>query len=170
MSVRTLVPAVAVTVAVLVTVAVTGATERGHAGRSGATTVVRVVDGDTVVVRLPAGEETLRLVGIDTPETVKPDAPVECFGPEASARTKALLPTGTAVRLERDLEARDRYGRVLAYVYRLPDDLFVNLSLAADGFARPLSIAPNVAYSDRFAGAAAEARRAGRGLWGACPG
>jgi micrococcal nuclease len=74
------------------------------------------------------------------------------------------------VRLERDLEARDRFGRVLAYVYRLPDDLFVNLSLASDGFARPLSIAPNVAYSDRFAGAAADARRARRGLWGACPG
>ena len=170
MSVRTLVPAVAVSAAVLVTVVASGAAEDGHAGRPGATVVVRVVDGDTVVVHLPEGEETLRLVGIDTPETVKPNAPVECFGPEASARTKALLPPGTPVRLERDLEARDRYGRLLAYVYRRPDDLFVNLSLAADGYARPLSIPPNVAYSDRFAGAVAEARRARRGLWGACPG
>jgi micrococcal nuclease len=170
MSVRTLVPAVAASVALLVTVVATGANGRGQAGRPQRPTVVRVVDGDTVVVRLRGGEETLRLVGIDTPETVKPDAPVECYGPEASARTKALLPPGTPVRLERDLEARDRYGRLLAYVFRQPDDLFVNLSLATDGFARTLSIAPNVAYSDRLAGATAEARRAGRGLWGACAG
>jgi micrococcal nuclease len=100
---------------------------------------------------------------------VKPHTPVQCFGPEASTRTKELLPKGTAVRLERDVEARDRYGRLLAYVYRLSDGLFVNLSLATDGYARPLTIAPNVAYADRFAAAANAAARAHRGLWAACP-
>src|SRR4051794_35148646 len=72
--------------------------------------VVRVIDGDTVVVRLSSGEEHVRLIGIAPPETHNPGTPVECFGPEASARMTALLPAGTAVRLERDEEARDRYG------------------------------------------------------------
>ena len=142
----------------------------GSAGSAaaGTATVVRVVDGDTVDVRLGRAEETARLLGIDTPETVKPGAPVDCFGPEASARTKELLPVGTEVRLARDAEARDRFGRLLVYVVRVRDDLFVNRSLLADGFARPLSIAPNEAHRAELAVAAAEAREAGRGLWGAC--
>lgn len=143
--------------------------DRGSAAPPGTATVVRVVDGDTVDVRLGRRAETTRLLGIDTPETVHPGAPVGCFGPEASARTKALLPAGTAVRLARDVEARDRYGRLLVYVTRVRDDLFVNHALVADGFARPLSIAPNDAHRSELARAAAEARAAGRGLWGACP-
>lgn len=135
----------------------------------GTATVVRVVDGDTIDVRLGRTAETARLLGIDTPETVKPGAPVDCFGPEASARTKELLPPGTEVRLARDAEARDRFGRLLVYVVRVRDDLFVNRSLLADGFARPLPIAPNEAHRAQLAAAAAEAREAGRGLWGACP-
>ena len=87
-----------------------------------------------------------------------------------SARTKELVPPGTEVRLVRDAEARDRYGRLLAYVHRRRDDLFVNLALARDGFAAPLSIPPNVAHRDDFVEAAAEAREAGRGLWGRCGG
>jgi micrococcal nuclease len=168
MSLRTTTSVAGVVVAVVLTVVATGATHDARAGRSQELMVVRVVDGDTIVVHLRTGDETVRLVGIDTPETVKPDTPVQCFGPEASARTKALLPRGTEVRLERDVEARDRYGRLLAYVYRRADGLFVNLSLAADGFARPLSIPPNVAYADRFGAAVAEARQTKRGLWGAC--
>lgn len=142
---------------------------RGGSAPPGTATVVRVVDGDTVDLRVGARAETARLLGIDTPETVDPDAPVGCFGPEASARTKELLPAGTAVRLARDVEARDRYGRLLVYLTRVRDDLFVNRSLLADGFARPLSIAPNEAHRAELARAAAEARAAGRGLWGACP-
>lgn len=142
---------------------------RARAGPPGTGTVVRVVDGDTVDLRLPSGQETARLLGIDTPETVKPGAPVDCFGPEASERTKELLPPGTEVRVTRDVEARDRYDRLLVYLVRVRDDLFVNLALMADGFARPLSIAPNVAHQSELSGAAAEARAAGRGLWGACP-
>jgi micrococcal nuclease len=159
-----------VTVVVATAVGLVGVTleRETAAGRPSAPTVVRVVDGDTIVVRLGGGEETVRLVGIDTPETVDPRRPVGCFGTEASRRTKALLPVGTRLRLERDVEARDRYGRVLAYVYRADDHTFVNLALAEEGFAEPLTIPPNVTHASRFAAAAAAARAAGRGLWGAC--
>jgi micrococcal nuclease len=139
------------------------------AGDPGTNRVVRVVDGDTIVVHLAGGDEKVRLIGIDTPETVDPRKPVQCFGREASNRTKELLPPGTAVRLERDVEARDRYGRLLAYVYRVRDGTFVNLALAEEGYAQPLTIPPNVAYTARFAAAASAARAAHRGLWGACP-
>ena len=138
------------------------------AGRPGEVTVVRVVDGDTIVARLPSGDEHVRLIGIDTPESVDPRRPVECFGVEASNRTKALLPPGTVVRLERDVESRDRFGRLLAYVHRVEDGTFVNLTLAREGYAQPLTIPPNVAHTADVVAAAAEARRAGLGLWGAC--
>jgi micrococcal nuclease len=134
----------------------------------GGATVARVVDGDTVVVRLGHRDERVRLIGIDTPESVKPGTPVQCFAVEAANRTKQLLPPGTAVRLERDAELRDRYGRLLAYVYRQPDDLFVNLALARDGFALPYTFPPNVAHADQFAAAAADARHGRRGLWDRC--
>lgn len=155
----------AITIAVLL---VSNARQEATAGRSDQVTVARVVDGDTVVVQLGGRDERVRLIGIDTPETVDPRKPVQCFGREASNRTKALLPKGTAVRLERDVEARDRYGRLLAYMYRVDDGMFVNLALAEEGFAQALTIPPNVAYADRFAAAVAEARRGSRGLWGAC--
>lgn len=142
--------------------------QTASAGRADTVRIVRVVDGDTVVAHLPGGDEKVRLIGIDTPETVDPRKPVQCFGKEASNRTKELLPPGTAIRLERDVEARDRYGRLLAYVYRVRDGTFVNLALAEEGFAQPLTIPPNVAYASRFAAASAAARTAGRGLWGAC--
>ncbi len=135
----------------------------------GEAVVKRVVDGDTIVVHVGGRDERVRLIGIDTPETVDPRKPVQCFGKEASEHTKGLLPPGTVVRLERDVEARDRYDRLLAYVYRQPDDLFVNLALARDGFANVLTIPPNVAYAEEFRAAAAEARDAGRGLWASCP-
>lgn len=138
------------------------------AGRPGHVRVVRVVDGDTIIARLPGGDESVRLIGIDTPESVDPRRPVECFGVEASNRTKQLLPKGTVIRLERDVESRDRFGRLLAYVHRVDDGTFVNLALVRDGFAQPLTIPPNVAYTADFVDAAAEARRDGRGLWGVC--
>jgi micrococcal nuclease len=154
----------------LVTALAVARGQSASAGKPDAVRIVRVVDGDTVVARLAGGDEKVRLIGIDTPETVDPRKPVQCFGKEASDRTKALLPPGTAIRLERDVEARDRYGRLLAYVYRVSDGTFVNLALAEEGYAQPLTIPPNVAYTARFSAAAAAARAAHRGLWGACPG
>ncbi len=130
-------------------------------------TVVRVVDGDTLVADVGGNEERVRFIGIDTPESVKPNSPVECFGEEASAHTKELLPVGTRVRLVLDVEERDRYGRLLAYVYGA-DGSFVNLALARDGYAGLLTYPPNVAHVDDFRSAVAEARAAGRGLWSAC--
>src|SRR4051794_20342509 len=134
----------------------------------GQATVTRVVDGDTVIVHIGSKNESVRLLGIDTPESVKPGTPVQCFALEASARTKALLPPGTPVHLEGDVDGRDRYGRLLAYVYRLRDDLFVNAALVEEGFAVPYTIPPNVAHADRFAADGATARRGGLGLWGRC--
>ncbi|MFZ9629805.1 MAG: thermonuclease family protein [Ilumatobacteraceae bacterium] len=132
--------------------------------------VVDVVDGDTIDIEIDGATERVRLIGIDTPETVKPNTPVQCYGPEASAFTTATLPPSTPVRLERDAEARDAYGRLLAYVYRATDGLFVNLAIVAGGYARPFPFEPNTAHADRFADAALAARRAHLGLWGACSG
>ena len=136
----------------------------------GKATVVRVVDGDTIVVHIGGHDENVRLIGIDTPETHKPDTPVECFGPQASDRMTALLPAGTIVRLVRDEEARDRYGRLLAYVYRDADDLFVELTMATEGYAGTLAIAPNLAHRAELDAAVTAAQQAKRGLWQACGG
>ncbi len=137
-------------------------------GDGGLAVVDHVVDGDTVVVELNGRRETLRLIGVDTPETVDPDTPPECFGPEASDHTKALLPAGTEVRLTRDVEARDRYDRLLVYLERADDGLFVNLDLVAGGWADDYPYPPNVAHQRAFALAVSQARAAGLGLWGQC--
>jgi micrococcal nuclease len=147
-----------------------GSTPTGPGAVEGNAEVVRVVDGDTIVVSIGGQEERVRLIGIDAPESVRPDTPVECWGEEASVTTTDLLPEGTPIRLERDVEARDRFDRLLAYVHRSADGLFVNLELARLGAADSLTIEPNTAYEDQIAGAVADARRAGRGLWGACGG
>lgn len=131
--------------------------------------IVSVTDGDTVVIDFGAsGTERVRLLGIDTPETVRPNSPVECWGPEASARTEELLPAGTEVLGQRDVDARDRYGRLLLYLWRADDGLFVNRQLLVEGHATVLAIAPNNARRADLSAASADARRAGRGLWGAC--
>lgn len=134
----------------------------------GLATVIEVVDGDTVVVDIGGQQETLRLIGVDTPETVDPDQPPECFGAEASVHTKGLLPVGSEVRLTRDVEARDRYDRLLVYVERAEDGLFVNLDLVAGGWADDYPYPPNVAHQREFALAVSQARADGLGLWGAC--
>jgi micrococcal nuclease len=130
----------------------------------------RVIDGDTIDVRIGGHTERVRLIGIDTPETKKPDTPVQCFGPEASAFAESLMPAGTPLHLERDVEARDAYDRLLAYVYRSDDGLFVNLTIIRQGYARLLTIPPNVAHTDEFVAAQREARTAGIGLWTGCAG
>jgi micrococcal nuclease len=131
--------------------------------------IVKVIDGDTIDVSMNGHTERVRLIGIDTPETKKPDTPIECFGPEASDRTTELLPIGTPVLVQRDVEARDPYGRLLGYVYRTSDRLFVNEDLIVNGYARPLSIAPNTAFTAQFADQSQLARSSRTGLWGECP-
>ena len=140
---------------------------------AGQARVVDVVDGDTLVLDVAGARETTRLLGIDTPEVHHPTRPVECWGAEASARLAELAPAGTLVRIERDEEARDHYGRLLAYVFApSPDgaEIFVNLQLVADGAAVALPIDPNDAHRGEIAEAERTARDGGAGLWGACGG
>jgi micrococcal nuclease len=127
--------------------------------------VSRVVDGDTVEVQLDGREEDVRYIGVDTPETVKPDTPVQCFGPQASAFNHGLV-EHRRVRLVFGVERRDVYGRLLAYVYL--GERFVNAELVRRGLARTLTIPPNDRFADRFKRLEIAAARAGRGLWGAC--
>lgn len=131
--------------------------------RDGWATVERVVDGDTVVLSDGIGKS--RLIGVDTPEVY---GGVECFGREASAFTKRVL-DGARVRVGRQAEPTDRYGRALVDLW-LEDGRFFNALLVERGFAQPMTVPPNVRYADRFVRRAREARAAGRGLWapGAC--
>jgi micrococcal nuclease len=128
--------------------------------------VVEVLDGDTIVVVLAGGErDTVRLLGVDTPETHHPTKPVECFGPEASAFTTRRL-LGHVVTLEGDVESRDVYGRRLAYVL-LRGERF-NDELLRRGYARLLVLAPNRGHAHELLEAELAAHDAGRGLWGRC--
>jgi micrococcal nuclease len=135
--------------------------------------VTHVVDGDTIDVRLAGGDEdTVRYIGIDTPETVKPGTPVQCGGPKAHAVNEHLV-GGRAVTLRFDAERRDIYHRLLAYVYVAGPPggrpLFVNAELARRGLARTLTIPPNDSFAALFARLAHRAGVEGRGLWGRCP-
>jgi micrococcal nuclease len=125
--------------------------------------VERVVDGDTFEATVAGRREHVRLIGLDTPETVAPGRPVEPYGPQASAFAKHWL-TGRTVRVAGDAEPRDHYGRLLAYAW-LGDGTFWNALLLAEGYAEPLVIRPNDAFERLFAGLAAAARSAHRGLW-----
>ncbi len=127
--------------------------------------VLRAVDGDTIEVRVGGEREDVRYIGVDTPETVKPGTPVQCFGPQAH-RFNARLVGHRRVRLVFGEERRDVYGRLLAYVYL--GRRFVNAELARRGFARILTIPPNDRFARRFKRLQNAAARAGRGLWGAC--
>jgi micrococcal nuclease len=129
-------------------------------------TVTRVLDGDTVRVRTRSGAtDTVRILGVDTPETHHPDRPVECFGPEAAAFTRSRL-LGRRVELEADIEPRDLYGRRLAYV--LLDGERFDDELLRLGYARFLVIPPNEAHARALLEAELDAKQAGRGLWSAC--
>lgn len=127
--------------------------------------VTRVVDGDTFEARIDGETEDVRLIGVDTPETVKPEAPVECFGPPASRFTKRLL-EGRRLRLVFGAERRDPYERLLAYAYL--NDRFVNAALVSRGLGRTLTIPPNDRFAPLLRRLELTAARAGRGLWGAC--
>ena len=149
--------------------ACTGGTAPVADGRA---TVTGVVDGDTIDVEIAGRTERVRLIGIDTPETKKPDSPVECYGPEASAFTASLLPIGTEVFIERDIVGRDDYGRLLGYVHLVDADgrttTFANLEIVEQGYAGPLTIEPNSTFARDFAAAARRAERADLGMWAAC--
>lgn len=144
---------------------------RGGPGAGGAR-VERVVDGDTLRVSIDGRSRSVRLLGIDTPETHRPGTPVECGGPQATAHMQALAPPGTRVRLFTDpsQDRVDRYGRLLAYV-RLPSGRFAEEAQLEAGWAtvyvyggRPVSLYP------RFRSEQQDARRRGRGVWGSCGG
>lgn len=138
-------------------------------GGSAQASLERVIDGDTIVARVGGRDERVRYIGIDTPETVKPNTPVQCWGPQAHELNARLLGApGAALTLRFDRELRDRYGRLLAYVYRGRDGLFVNARLMAAGAARTLQIAPNTSDAGALGALQADARAAGRGLWSAC--
>lgn len=141
----------------------------GRAEPSGSSTrafVRRVVDGDTIEARLPGGGvEDVRYIGIDTPETVKPGAPVGCFGHRASDFNHTLV-EHRPVRLVFDVERRDVYGRLLAYVYL--GRTFVNAEIIRRGFARSLTIPPNDSHAQLFRRLERRAGRRGRGLWSTC--
>lgn len=138
----------------------------GESGTAAATVrVLRVVDGDTIEIELDGGREDLRMIGIDTPETVKPGAPVQCYGPQASSFTHRLL-EGRTVRVVFGVERRDVYGRLLGYVHL--DGRLVNAMLVRRGLARTLTIPPNDRLAPLFDRLELDAARAGRGLWDAC--
>ena len=162
-------PLAALALALCTAVCGCSATAGEPPARSDTARVVRVVDGDTIRVDGPAGEEAVRYIGIDTPESVKPGSPVECFAKRASAFNERLV-GGERVRLVRDVEARDRYGRLLAYVYRARDGLFVNAELVRRGYATVATFPPNVAHEREFRRLANRARLSGRGLWAECEG
>ena len=131
--------------------------------------VTRAVDGDTIRVMREGQEVVIRLIGINTPETVAPDRPVECYGPEASERTKELV-SGQQVWLEYDevTGEKDKYDRTLAYVWLSPDQM-LNETLVREGYAEERTYQDGYRYQDRLRQAEDAAQAAGAGLWTACP-
>ena len=124
--------------------------------------VIKVIDGDTI--KLENGE-IVRYLGIDTPETVHPSKPVQCFGKEASAKNKELV-EGKLVKLEKDITDRDKYGRLLRYVWI--GDLFINDEFVRQGYAYAYTYPPDVKHNEQFVQAQQEARENNRGLWQSC--
>jgi len=140
--------------------------EKGALSLSGR--VLRVVDGDTVKVQLRGGTETVRYIGVDTPESVKPGTPVQCFARQASNFNRRLV-EGRRVLLRFGPERRDRYGRLLAYVYPAGEPRSVGAELIARGYGRELTIPPNRAHQAPYSRLERRARAQRRGLWGSCP-
>ena len=140
----------------------------GDGPRAARAYVVRAIDGDTIEARIDGELEDVRYIGVDTPETVKPDTPVQCFGHRSSAFNHRLV-EGRRVRLVFGVERRDAYGRLLAYAY-VGGNRLVNAMLVRRGLARTLTIPPNDRLAPLFRRLELRAARTGRGLWGACPG
>lgn len=129
--------------------------------------VTKVIDGDTIEVN---GDKTVRLIGIDTPETVDPRRPVGCFGKQASNETKKIL-AGKEIILQKDISETDKYGRLLRYIF-LPlengQTLFVNDYLVREGYAKVLTFPPDVKFNEQLRQAETAARENKKGLWGQC--
>lgn len=150
-----------------------GAPDAG-APRTIPATVERVVDGDTAWFTLDDGtREKVRFIGVDTPESTTQHEP---FGKEAAAFTGTILTVGKDVALQIDVDERDRYGRLLAYVWLSGPatgndaearEAMLNAVLVRDGYATVLTIPPNIAYADLFVALQIEARLAAKGLWAA---
>jgi micrococcal nuclease len=139
-----------------------GGAERGCAGATAM--VVRVVDGDTVILRMNGQRWRVRLIGVDAPETwLRHD----CFGADATRALRRLLPPGSPVRAAPDVEARDRYGRLLLYLWT-PDGAFVNATMVRAGFARTMLIPPNVGQATNLREAQRTAQQAHTGIWRTC--
>lgn len=135
-------------------------------------TVVRVVDGDTVELSNFCNNK-IRLLYVDTPETVKPNTPVQCYGKEASDHTKKALKEGEKITVEFDKEVTDRYGRALGIVYKEGSDInnfleSYNYSLVKEGYAKAKFYSPNIAYKKDLIAIETIAKDANRGLWKEC--
>jgi len=141
------------------------------------TVVIRVIDGDTIKMNIQGKPESVRLIGIDTPESKanakamrdsnrsgQDMAAIVSQGKEAAAFTRSKVKKGDTVRLETDVQERDKYRRILAYVW-LSDGTMLNEAIVRAGYAQPATFPPNVRYQDLFLEAARDARRNGRGLW-----
>jgi micrococcal nuclease len=142
----------------------------GPTGRTTEASVVRVVDGDTIVVAYGGKQYKVRYIGMNTPETVDPSRPIQWMGPEASAANKTLV-AGKRVVLEKDVSETDRYGRLLRYVW-LTDGVawtLVNLELINEGFASVSTYPPDVKYVDVYLAAERDAQATSVGLWGEAP-
>jgi micrococcal nuclease len=133
-------------------------------GESETVSLVRVVDGDTIVVKTNGEQKTIRYIGIDTPEPYRDGEPA-CFSEQSSRRNKELL-NGGEIKLVSGREELDRYDRLLRYVF--VDNQFINETLIAEGYAKSLTISPNTKYATRFKGLEKEAKAQGLGLWGEC--
>jgi micrococcal nuclease len=171
---RRLVPVLAAALAAVVVALALGpgGGGRGSGGSAIRARVARVIDGDTISVSIGGGERSVRLLGIDTPETHRPGTPIECGGPEASASMERLAPPGTRVVLEPDpsQDRVDRYGRLLAYV-RLPGGRLAEEAQLDAGWATVYVFAGHpVSRDPAFRRAQAAARAAGRGVWRRCGG
>jgi micrococcal nuclease len=136
-----------------------------------AATVVRVVDGDTIIVELDGQQQRLRLIGMNTPELNKPDGPVECYATEAAKRTQELVDGANGkVQLERDVSETDQYGRLLRYVWLLNPDgkQMLNEELVEGGYARAVTYRPDVEYQSILNREQSDAKDHNLGLWKAC--
>lgn len=129
--------------------------------------LIEVIDGDTFAVSIDGTDEIVRLLGIDTPEKAGGPRPAECYGEQATLFARQLVPKGSKLWLSGDVETRDQYGRLLAFVHR-PDGLLVNLAMVENGYASPLFFAPNLAMVETFTQAGDSARRQWLGFWPAC--
>ncbi len=160
----------------LLLVVVAGCSDDGGGGQTPSVADVadavvrRVVDGDTLVASIDGADERVRMLGVDAPESVTPDRPVECFGPEAAARARALLPEGTRIRLSADPTQgrRDRFGRLLAEVTRPGDARTINEQLVAEGYAEVFRGDGRGRLQPRLRAAERAALIKRLGLWRAC--